>query len=97
LILHHLSDEALRLLGAMLAGFRALLFSEPLRASWPLGLSRLAHPFVGKVTRHDMPASIRAGFRPGELAGLLGLEQSSWRVEEVPRITGVLRFKAWRA
>lgn len=97
LILHHLSGEALHSLGAMLAGFRVLLFSEPLRASWSLGLSRLADPFVGKVTRHDMPASIRAGFRPGELAGLLGLENSAWRVAEVSRITGVLRFKAWRA
>ena len=97
LILHHLSGEALHSLGAMLAGFRVLLFSEPLRASWPLGLSRLAHPFVGEVTRHDMPASIRAGFRPGELAGLLGLEKSTWRVAEVSRITGVLRFKACRA
>lgn len=96
LILHHLSAEALHLLGAMLEGFRVLLFSEPLRTSWALGLSRLAHPFVGKATKHDMPASIRAGFRPGELAGLLGLEKSCWRVAEVPRITGVLRFQAWR-
>jgi hypothetical protein len=96
LILHHLSAEALHLLGAMLAGFRVLLFSEPLRTAWSLGLSRLAHPFVGKVTKHDMPASIRAGFRPGELAGLLGLETSSWKVAEVSRTTGVLRFKAWR-
>jgi hypothetical protein len=97
LILHHFSGEALQSLGAMLERFRILLFSEPLRTPWSLALSRLADPLVGAVTRHDMPASIRAGFQGGELAALLGLQKSSWRVAEVPRATGVLRFKAWRA
>lgn len=96
LILHHFSNEALRLLGKTLARFPALIFSEPLRSPWALGLSRLAHPFVGRVTRQDMPASIRAGFRQGELASLLGLDNESWRISEVSRFPGVLRFKAWR-
>lgn len=96
LILHHFSSEELHRLGNQLARFRLLLFSEPLRSRWSLWLSRLAHPFVGQVTRHDMPASIRAGFRPGELAGLLGLDRSVWKVSENLRLTGVIQFKAWR-
>ena len=96
LILHHFSEAELRVLGGMLVRFRVLVFSEPLRTPWSLGLSRLARPFVGSVTRHDMPASILAGFQTGELASLLGLDNRVWRISEVARFTGVLRFKAWR-
>lgn len=96
LILHHFERMALRDLGAMLGRFRVLLFSEPLRHPVPLLLSRFASPFVGEVTRHDMPASIRAGFRPGELGRLLGLNPTHWNISESSLLTGVLRFKAWR-
>jgi hypothetical protein len=96
LILHHFSSEALGRLGDQFARFRLVLFSEPLRSRWSLRISRLAHPFVGRVTRHDMPVSIRAGFQPGELAGLLGLDKATWKVSEVSRLSGVLQFTAWR-
>ena len=96
LILHHFSDASLRVLGEMFQAFRVLVFSEPLRSRWALGLSSLARPFVGRVTAHDMPASIRAGFQAGELASLLGLDPESWCVEESGTLAGVLRFKAWR-
>lgn len=96
LILHHFDREALRCLGEMLRPFRVLLFSEPLRHPWPLLLSMLSRPLVGTVTRHDMPASIRAGFRAGELAPLLGLDAPGWDTVESTRVRGILRFEAWR-
>ena len=80
----------------MFQAFQVLIFSEPLRSRWALGLSSLARPIVGRVTAHDMPASIRAGFQPGELSRLLGLEPGRWQVEETGTLNGVLRFKAWR-
>lgn len=65
LILHHFDSEALRTLGGKLQEFRLLLFSEPLRKTLPMSLARMALPLAGEVTRHDMPASIRAGFLKG--------------------------------
>jgi hypothetical protein len=96
LILHHLDAAALRLLGAELGRFSRLLFSEPYRGIFPLCMAALASPFVGKVTRHDMPASIRAGFRKRELAGLLGLDPSQWEIREQVTRRGTLRFEAIR-
>jgi len=96
LILHHFEPPALRVLGEMLRPFRGLIFSEPLRHPLPLLLSWFAGPFVGAVTRHDMPASIRAGFVPGEIAVQLGLDAKVWRISESSRLRGVVRFMAWR-
>lgn len=78
LVLHHFSDTALRVLGARLADFSELLFVEPLRSRVALAASRLVSPLAGEVTRHDMPASIRAGFVPGELMRTLGLHPEKW-------------------
>jgi len=94
LILHHFSDEALRDLGAGLQSFRSLTFCEPLRSRLPLFLSKLSCPFLSEVTRHDMPASIRAGFIPGELPALLGLDSKNWHIRESPHRRGVLRLTA---
>ena len=96
LILHHFSDEALRDLGARLQSFRSLTFCEPLRSRLPLFLSKLSCPFLSEVTRHDMPASIRAGFLPGELPALLGLDSNKWSVRESSHWRGALRLAAWR-
>jgi hypothetical protein len=96
LILHHFSDEALRDLGARLQSFRSLTFCEPLRSRLPLFLSKLSCPFLSEVTRHDMPASIRAGFRPGELPALLGLDSKKWSVRESSHWHGALRLAASR-
>ena len=96
LILHHFSDEALRDLGARLQSFRSLTFCEPLRSRLPLFLSKLSCPFLSEVTRHDMPASIRAGFLPGELPALLGLDSNEWIVTESSHWRGALRLAAWR-
>ena len=96
LVLHHFSDEALRELGRWIRQARVVVFSEPWRDPVPLRLSALAMPFVGQVTRHDMPASIRAGFREGELPHLLGLNVGQWRVVESCRWQGALRVLGWR-
>lgn len=96
LILHHFSETELQRLGEQMRDFRALVFCEPLRSRWTLGLSAIALPFAGEVTRHDMPASIRAGFVPGELAVLLGLDAQKWSWSEQPTLRGGLRFFATR-
>jgi hypothetical protein len=96
LILHHFSDAALRELGERLQSFRLIVFCEPLRARLPLFLSKLSNPFLGEVTRHDMPASIQAGFRPGELPALLGLDSKKWIIRELSHWRGSLRLVASR-
>lgn len=96
LILHHFSQAQLGELGAALQKFRVLLFSEPWRCRLPLALSFFSRPLVGRVTKHDMPASIRAGFCRGELAGLLGLHTKEWKVKESLGLPGTIRFHAWR-
>lgn len=96
LILHHFDSEALRTLGGKLQEFRLLLFSEPLRKTLPMRLARMVLPLAGKVTRHDMPASIRAGFLKGELPSLLGLDPARWNVKEYESGRGSLRLMAIR-
>lgn len=96
LILHHFSGEALRELGMRLQSFRSLTFCEPLRSRLPLFLSKLSSAFMGEVTRHDMPASIHAGFRPSELPLLLGLDPKKWSVRESSHWRGALRLVASR-
>ena len=95
LILHHLSDEDLREAGVWMSRARLLIFVEPLRDAATVLMSRLVFPFVGRVTRHDMVVSLRAGFREGELKGLLGLDEG-WVVREVRAWPGILRWSAWR-
>lgn len=96
LILHHFQAAALEELGRRLREFRALVFCEPLRSRISLGFSAIASPLAGEVTRHDMPASIRAGFLPGELARYLGLDRAAWRVSEKTTWRGGVRFCALR-
>lgn len=96
LILHHLEEKPLRQLGQEFRRFPILLFSEPHRGKFPLCMAGLASPLVGEVTRHDMPASIRAGFRKGELQHLLGLDLQDWEIREQNTLRGALRFAATR-
>jgi hypothetical protein len=96
LILHHFQDEDLGKLGGILAQFRLLIFAEPLRTPLTLALAHLALPLASDVTKHDMPASIRAGFRTGELPHLLGLDPTLWRVEEFASRRGSVRLIASR-
>ncbi|MFZ4683236.1 MAG: class I SAM-dependent methyltransferase [Terrimicrobiaceae bacterium] len=94
MILHHFPDEELRQLGELLRKFPVICFCEPWRATLPHVWGGLMWPFIGKVTRHDMRVSIDAGFRPGELPGLLGLK--NWQVRESVDWRGSVRLLAWR-
>jgi len=95
LILHHFENKGLTQLGELLRDRRLLLFVEPLRTMTSLWLCSPLLPFVGRVTRHDMPASIRAGFLPGELTTMLGLGRE-WTISETIDWRGTLKFMAWR-
>ncbi len=94
MILHHFRDEQLVRIGEMADKFRMFCFCEPWRARFPHLLGAMMRPFCGLVTRHDMPASIDAGFVPGELPGLLNLR--SWKIKESVDWRGSLRLVAWK-
>jgi len=96
LVLHHFSDEDLGKLGIYLQSFRLIIFCEPYRSRLPLFLAPLAFIFMGEVTRHDMPVSIRAGFRKGELPKLLGLDTKKWTLRESAHWRGSIRLLASR-
>lgn len=95
LFLHHFEADALAQLGRRLRTADLLAFAEPLRTRLALTEGYALVPFVGKVTRHDMIVSIRAGFVPGELPLLLGLDDT-WEVSESATLTGGYRMWAKR-
>jgi hypothetical protein len=85
LLLHHFSEEQLAEIFERIAG-RARLFVaiEPRR--WRVGnlFSRCVGLIgCGPVTRHDAPASVRAGFCRQELARIWG-NRPGWNVQEQP-------------
>jgi hypothetical protein len=96
LFLHHFEGEDLLRLGRWCADFEVLLFNEPDRARLPLLLAALAWPWIHPVTRNDMPVSIRAGFRTGEIATLMGLEDRHWKISEFSTLCGARRLVALR-
>lgn len=93
MILHHFSDDQLRQLGALAKNFRRLCFCEPWRSRAALMLGAAMSPFFNSVTRHDLPVSVAAGFRRGELARLLDLDDQ-WKIVESIDWRGSLRFQA---
>lgn len=95
LFLHHFEDGRLEQLGPLLRRFKALCISEPWRSRTALAGGYALFPFVNRVTRHDMPVSIRAGFVPGELPRLLGLG-SEWHAREEVSLLGACRLLAWK-
>ena len=96
LFLHHFEGEGLREIGRSAGGFEVLVFVEPWRTPASLALGRAMLPFVNRVTRHDMLASIRAGFLPGELGVALGLSPDDWSLRETCSWRGGLRVLACR-
>jgi hypothetical protein len=96
LFLHHFEDQALAELGRWLAGCAVLIVNEPDRALLPHGLGRLLHPWINRVTRHDMHVSIDAGFAAGEIATALGLTPGAWKIEETSSWRGGRRVIAWQ-
>lgn len=96
LFLHHFEGYALRALGKWLAGFDALVISEPDRARLPHFLGKTMHPWINRVTRHDMHVSIDAGFGTGELPAMLGLDDGGWHCRESSTWRGARRVVGWR-
>ncbi|GGE05464.1 hypothetical protein GCM10011390_25630 [Aureimonas endophytica] len=83
LFLHHFDDEALRRLLALIAGVTPVLAAtEPRRAPVPYLASRMLLAVgASRITRHDAPASVRAGFAGRELADLWPATRPA-RIEE---------------
>jgi len=85
LFLHHFEDRPLaRLLAAAAKLAPVFAAAEPRRGLLPLAASRLVFALgANAVTRHDAPASVRAGFRARELSALWP-EPRAWAIEERP-------------
>lgn len=96
LFLHHFEGEALAALGRWMENFEVLVFNEPDRCRTPHVLGALMHPWINRVTRHDMHVSIRAGFAAGEMTGFLGLDKRRWRIRETSTWRGARRVVACR-
>jgi hypothetical protein len=86
LFLHHLDDDALaRLLALVARRTRRFAACEPRRSGLAsLGALMLGAIGCGPVTRHDAVASVRAGFTGGELTSLWTREPG-WFTEERAR------------
>lgn len=97
LILHHFTDEQLIALGDIFKKFDRIIINEPLRASIPAFLAKLATPFVHPITRHDMRVSIEAGFIRNEIPRLLAFEKHGFHFQETYTWRGSQRVLAWRA
>ncbi|HEX2759447.1 MAG TPA: hypothetical protein VHM27_02990 [Rhizomicrobium sp.] len=83
LFLHHLDDAALgRLFAAAAARAAGLVACEPHRGRWSLAGSHMVMALgANAVTRHDAVASVRAGFRDGELSALWP-QSPGWALQE---------------
>ena len=95
LFLHHLDDAALARLLTLVAG-RAKGFAacEPRRSWFALLASHLVFVLgANDVTRHDAVASVRAGFRDGELSSLWP-PAGAWRLGEQAAFPFTHVFKA---
>lgn len=95
LFLHHFEDRELRdLLSGLSFVCHEFVALEPLRSWAPLmasfGLGLLG---CNRVTRHDGPVSIRAGFLPGELE-LLWPNSDRWDVSSQWSGIGSVLFRA---
>lgn len=86
LFIHHLDEDSLWSLGEKVSGCRALIMAEPHRYWFSKLLGYLIFPLVNHVTRHDMIVSIDAGFRFGELAGLIDVD---WHWDERAALGGI--------
>lgn len=96
LFVHHFEGEGLVSLGGWIRNFEVIILNEPDRQRLPHVLGGLMHPFMNRVTRHDMHVSIDAGFQRGELGNWLGLNGSDWQLRETSTWRGARRVIAWR-
>jgi len=86
LFIHHLDDKDLFNLGEKISDCRTIIMAEPHRYWFSKLLGYLLFPFINHVTRHDMIVSIDAGFRFGELAGLIDVD---WHWDERAALGGI--------
>lgn len=86
LFIHHLDDEDLYNLGEKISDCRAIIMAEPHRYWFSKLLGYFMFPFINHVTKHDMIVSIDAGFRFGELAGLIDVD---WHWDERAALGGI--------
>lgn len=86
LFIHHLTDDQLWDLGEKIADCRGLIVSEPHRYWFSKLIGYPLFPVVNYVTRHDMIVSIEAGFRFGEIPGLLDV---NWHWDERSSLGGI--------
>ena len=96
LFVHHFEGAALTALGRWLRNFEVIILNEPDRRRLPHLLGGIMHPFMNRVTRHDMHVSIDAGFQAGELGNWLGLNGGGWQLRETSTWRGARRMVAWR-
>jgi hypothetical protein len=96
LFLHHFKDEELPRFTPLLQQFEVICVNEPYRTAQTITDARIIMPLVGVATKHDMPASIRAGFLHREMPRLLGLDSAQWRFQEQTTWRGGIRMLAWR-
>lgn len=97
LFLHHFQvSDLVRLQARVPPSCRLVLVSEPARRRLHLGQGRLLAALLGlgEVTRHDMQASIHAGFLKNELPEALFGKEWSWKVSTT--LLGAYRLRAWR-
>jgi hypothetical protein len=95
LFLHHFAIELPRLLALAAAAAPVFAAAEPRRDRFSLAASRLVGAIgANAVTRHDAPASVRAGFAGAELSALWA--EPGWRFEERRAGPFSHAFAAWR-
>ena len=97
LFLHHFEGESLVRMGRWVRHFEVLILCEPDRARLPHVLGGLMHPWINRVTRHDMHVSISAGFRQGEIRRGMGLDADRWQSRESSTWRGARRVVFWRS
>jgi hypothetical protein len=96
LFLHHFTDDELPRFRPLIGRFEVICVNEPYRTAQTITDAKIIMPLVGRATKHDMPASIRAGFLHGELPRLLSLDSAEWRVREETTWRGGIRMLAFR-
>jgi hypothetical protein len=95
LFLHHFMGEALKKIGDQIKNARLLIINEPARRELHLAQAALLAALAdfGRVTRHDMMASIHAGFCNDELTAGLGI--ADWKCSLSITWLGAYRVVAW--
>ncbi len=83
LFLHHFTENSLAGLFREIQDRASLLVAvEPRRSPWPLAFSRLVWVIgCNRITRHDAPVSVQAGFAGRDLSELWGPDPG-WHLRE---------------